>query len=210
VNATTSTVSVAAPGTPANFLATAPTATTVALTWTAPSSGGAVASYTVQYRVTSIGGAWSQIAGLTSTSTTVMGLAAATGYDFQVAAVGAGGTSAFTATVNATTGSASSTVADWNLYPTALALGSGGNIYNLQVASGAAPTSVAIGFSTSSTVPPNPMPAPSDGLANNFNGNYWGSYMHAPPTAGTWYGWAIGYAAGVALFSIVGAPVTVS
>lgn len=210
VNGTTSTASVAAPGTPANLSATAPTASTIALTWSAPSSGGAVASYTVQYRVTSTGGAWTQIAGLTSSSTTMTGLIAATGYDFQVAAVGAGGTSAFTATVNATTASASSTVANWNLYPTTLALGSGGNIYNLQVGSGTAPTSVAIGFSTSPTVPPNPMPALSDGLANNFNGNYWGTYMHAPATAGTWYGWAIGYASGVTLFSIVGAPVTVS
>jgi hypothetical protein len=34
--------------------------------------------------------------------------------------------------------------------------------------------------------------------------------MNAPPTAGTWYGWAIGYASGATVFSIVGAPITVS
>jgi hypothetical protein len=49
-----------------------------------------------------------------------------------------------------------------------------------------------------------------DGWSNHFNGNYWGTYMTAPATPGTYYAWAIGYIAGSVVFTIVGAPVTVT
>jgi hypothetical protein len=112
-NATTT---VAAPGTPTALTAGTMTQTTAPVSWTAPSSGGAVTTYTLQYRVTGAG-SWTQITGLTVTSTTITGLTAGTQYDLQVAAVNAGGTSAFTATTNATT-----VVANPGL-PTALTLG---------------------------------------------------------------------------------------
>src|SRR6185312_14411133 len=206
---TTAAPSVGAPNTPTGLTVGTTTATSVPLSWTAPSGGGAVSTYTVQYRQTSLGGAWTQSSGLGSTSTTIGGLTASTGYDFQVAAVGAGGTSAFTGTSNGTTAAAPSTTANWGTYGTALTHGTGGNIFNLQITGGTTPTTVAIGFSTSQSVAPSPMPAVADGFAGNFNGNFWGTYMNAPATAGTYYGWAIGYASGMPLFTIVGAPITV-
>ena len=96
----------AAPGTPTGLAAGTPTSSVVPLSWTAPGTGGAVSSYTVQYRVTGTG-TWTQVTGITGTSTGVTGLVASTGYDFQVQAVNAGGSSGFTGTVNATTANAS-------------------------------------------------------------------------------------------------------
>jgi len=90
------------PGTPTGLTAGTPTASTVPLSWTAPGSGGAPASYTVQYQVTG-GSGWTQVSGISGTSYSVTGLAASTEYNFQVQAVNAGGSSAFTATSNATT-----------------------------------------------------------------------------------------------------------
>lgn len=96
------TTTIAAPGVPTALSAGTMTQTTAALSWAPPSTGGAVASYTLQYRVTG-SASWTQITGINGSSSTISGLTAATQYDFQVAAVNAGGTSAFTATTNATT-----------------------------------------------------------------------------------------------------------
>ena len=155
--------------------------------------------------------AWTPVTGITTAATALTGLTASTQYDFQVAAMNAGGSSAYTATVNGTTAAAASTTAAWGPYPASIVHGTGGIVYNLSVTSGTAPTTVAIGFSASQTVAPSPMPAVADGLAGNFNGNFWGTYMHAPASAGTVYGWAIGYSSGGAvLFTLVGPPVTVT
>ena len=214
VNGTTAASGIAAPGTPTGLTVGTTTATTVPLSWTAPGSGGAVATYTVQYRVTSVGGAWTQLTGITVTNATVTGLTASTQYDFQVQAANTGGTSAFTATTNGTTAAAASTVAAWNTtsgYPTSIAHGSSGLVYNLYIVSGTTPATVAIGFSTSQSVAPSPMPATADGTAGNFNGNYWGTYMHAPASPGTYYAWGIGYnSGGTVLFTIVGNAITVT
>ena len=211
VTGTTAAPSIAAPGSPSGLTVGTPTATAVPLTWTAPTTGGTVATYSVQYRVTSVGGSWTSVTGIATASTTVTGLTASTQYDFQVAAVNAGGTSAYTATTTGTTAAAPSTTAAWGTYPSSLVHGSVANVYNLQITGGTTPATVAIGFSTSQSVAPSPMPATADGFAGNFNGNYWGTYMHAPATAGTWYGWGIGYGSGGAvLFTIAGAPVTVT
>ena len=43
-------------------------------------SGGAVASYTVQYRVTSLGGGWTQVPSISGTGATITGLTASTQY----------------------------------------------------------------------------------------------------------------------------------
>src|SRR6185312_3600042 len=100
--------------------------------------------------------------------------------------------------------------AAWNTYPTTAAQGSTGVIFNFSITGGIAPTTAAIGFSTSQTVPPNPMPSVADGLSGNFNGNYWGTYAHTPGVTGNiWYGWAMGWnAVGTPLFTIVGPPIT--
>lgn len=82
-----------------------PDAAGVALTWTAPASGGStITDYAVQYRVTGAG-SWTTFAhaASTATSTKVTGLAAATQYDFQVAAVNERGTGAYSATTTTKT-----------------------------------------------------------------------------------------------------------
>lgn len=98
-NATTT---IAPPATPSALTAGTLTQTTAALSWTAPTSGGTVASYTLQYRVTGTS-SWTQSAGISGTTFAISGLTAATQDHFQIAAVNAGGTSAFTTTMNATT-----------------------------------------------------------------------------------------------------------
>ena len=210
VAGTTAAPSLAAPGAPSGLTVGTVTSTTVPLTWTAPGTGGAVASYTVQYRVTSVGGAWTPVTGIAAAATTMTGLTAATQYDFQVAAVNAGGTSAYTATAAGTTAAAPSTTAAWGTYPTSIVHGTSGIVFNLQITSGTTPTIVDIGFSTSQTVAPSPMPATVDGTAGNFNGTYWGTYMHAPASAGTVYAWAVGRNTAGVLFAIAGPPVTVT
>jgi hypothetical protein len=94
---------IAAPGTPTGLTAGSVTQTTAVMSWTAPSSGGTVASYTVQYRITNSGNAWTTVTGLTGTSTTLSPLAAGIEYDVQVAAVNNGGASGFTAITTTTT-----------------------------------------------------------------------------------------------------------
>ena len=84
VAGTTQAAPTQAPGQVTGLTPANPTVSTVDLSWTAPSSGGAVASYTAQYRVTG-GTGWNTAAsGIAGTAYTVTGLSAATGYDFQV------------------------------------------------------------------------------------------------------------------------------
>lgn len=78
------------------------TPSSVALTWQAPASGGAATGYTVNYRVTSVGGAWTSQSAA-GTALTVSGLAAATQYDFEVIANNAAGSRAASAIVTGTT-----------------------------------------------------------------------------------------------------------
>ncbi len=211
--ATTASGSVSAPGTPSGLTAGTPgsgSSGSVPMSWTAPSTGGAVASYLLQYRLTG-GSSWTQVSGITGTSATVSGLAASSGYDFQVAAVNTGGTSSFTATTTASTTASSGTTAAWGVYQSTMSHGVGGNIFNLSISAGTAPATVAIGISSSATVPPSPMPAVADGMASNFNGNMWGTYITAPTALGTYYGWAIGYnGSSAVIFTIVGASITVT
>ena len=64
----------AAPGQVTGLSASNPTASSITLNWSAPSSGGAVNSYTVQYRVTG-NSTWSTFAtGVTNTTVSVTGL----------------------------------------------------------------------------------------------------------------------------------------
>lgn len=79
----------------------AATSTTVPLSWSAPSNGGAaITDYVVQYKLTSEPTTWTTFADGTSTSlaTTVTGLTEGTSYDFRVAAVNAVGQGAYSAT----------------------------------------------------------------------------------------------------------------
>jgi len=89
----------AVPGVPTSLQAVAGDGE-VTLSWSAPSSGGAVATYEVQHRTGS--GSWTEVTGITGTSHTVTGLTNGTSYQFQVRARNASGASAWTASQNAT------------------------------------------------------------------------------------------------------------
>jgi hypothetical protein len=201
------------PGVPTGLIIGTATSSALAVGWTAPSTGVAATGYVVQSRVTGTS-TWTQSGTITGTSTTLSGLTPSTSYDVQVKATNSSGSSAFTGTTTGwtiATSSGGSCTAAWNIYQTALTHGTTGNIYNLVITSGTAPASVAIGISSSATVAPSPMPAVADGPAANFNGNVWGTYVSAPATTGTFYGWAIGRdGSGVIMFTLVGAAVTVT
>ena len=92
----------AAPGLPTGLAAGAATGTTMPLSWTAPASGGAVASYSVRWSPHAAN-AWTTVANISGTSTTITGLTVSTSYDFEVEAVNAGGNSGWTAAINAVT-----------------------------------------------------------------------------------------------------------
>ena len=95
----------ASPGAPGAPLQGSTSGTSIVLSWAAPTSGGAVASYVLQQSLTGLG-SWTAVATPTTAGVTVNGLAAGTGYDFRVAGTNAGGTGAYSGLlVNALTSS---------------------------------------------------------------------------------------------------------
>ncbi len=190
----------AAPGTTTGLTAGTPTANTVPLTWTAPSTGGAVADYIVQYRLSG-SGSWTTFSStITATSTTVTGLSSSTAYDFQVAALNATGSGAYSSLVTATTAATSN-----YLLLSGSTCPSGGNqavsvssvsvVLNVDEASSTAegshsvPTNVQGGYSTSSTTPPTTWFNMSGGYWVSGSKNNWTLYANAPTPAGTYYVW---------------------
>jgi hypothetical protein len=101
------------PNTPVDLSVGSATNASLTASWV-DGGGGTTVSYTLQYRVTGTG-PWTQITGIVGLSQYVFPLLSGTEYDFQVQAVNAAGSSAFTATVNGTT------LAFTPVYPTNLA-----------------------------------------------------------------------------------------
>jgi hypothetical protein len=93
------------PGTVTSLAVGTATTSALPLSWSAPTNGGAVATYTVQYR-THGSAAWTTATStLTTTAMTLSGLAAGTSYDIQVFGVngaGAGNAASVTASTLAT------------------------------------------------------------------------------------------------------------
>jgi hypothetical protein len=195
------TTTVATPGTPSGLVAGLTTNTTQALSWTSPTTGGAPASYSVRYSVHSTN-AWTTISGIIGTSYTVNApLTANTSYDFEVAAVNAGGTSAWTAATTITT---TNYLLSEGFLPGANVSwvhGSSGNGINVNAnveaggGSHTQPNSVQFAYGTSGTL------APTSGWASGLSvynpgagqpgypGYYYGGYVAAPATAGNWRLW---------------------
>jgi hypothetical protein len=200
-NATTT---VAVPGMPTSLTHGAATGTTMPLSWTAPASGGAVASYSVRW---SPAGAntWTQLDNISGTSTTISGLAVSTSYDFQVRATNAGGSSAWTAShTTATTSGGNYSLSNINHNPSdgsTFAINQGGIIAQISddSASGdgnhTVPASVAFYWSNSNTVVPTAN-AQAAGPWSNAGHNMWVQYINAPGTAGNYYLWAVAKDAG--------------
>jgi hypothetical protein len=190
---------VAMPGLPTALALGAAGSSSQTLSWSASSSGGAAASFNIRYSPASASN-WTTLAGITVTTTTVTGLAAATAYDFEVQAVNAAGTSAWTAAVTGTT----AVQGNYLLTPFAPAAGftaaHGTNGIIAQVNDNSAagdgghtvPHAVNVAWATSSTV------MPTTGMQStvpysNVGHNLWVTYANGPTAGGTWASWGIAY-----------------
>lgn len=176
------------PGQVTGVTATGPTTSSITLTWSVPTSGGAVSGYTVQYRVTGTT-TWSTfVTGLSTTSTTVTGLTANTGYDFQVFAVNGSGAGPTSVVVSSSTLAAAGSVISltWNLWPVGPYVHGVGSI-GVNAHINPATAAVQFGFSTSAAVRPSSWTA-----ATYVNTDLWGAYVSTPAAAGTWYAWCCG------------------
>ena len=203
------TTTAAAPNVPTGLAAgtlLAITTSSLAITWSAAAIDGthdAATSYTAQYRVTSVGGSWTQVTGISGTTTTITGLSSATEYDFQVAAVNAAGAGSFSATANGTTYTTTLTLNYISPSgPYAPGYGPGVNVTATPT-----PTNLREAFGSSATV------APTSGWTNasNYSGNLWGGYPDEIATAGNSYLWIEALNSGGAVIGLlVTGPYTVT
>lgn len=109
----TATPQLTAPSTPAGVTAAPGDAGQLVVSWSAGATGGAVASYTVEYSTTpNDAESWTSVTGLTATTTTITGLVNNTEHSVRVTAVNAAGSSAASSITTATpVASLSTTVA---------------------------------------------------------------------------------------------------
>jgi cellulose 1,4-beta-cellobiosidase len=104
-NISTAAPTLAVPGAVTGLAVSTATTTSLPLIWTAPSTGGAVANYTVQYRLTGTGSytVASAVVVASATSYTITGLTAGTAYDVQVFATNASGSGTAATLTNTST-----------------------------------------------------------------------------------------------------------
>jgi hypothetical protein len=188
---------VAPPGAVTGLAAGTVTASSVALSWVAPTGGGAVANYTVQYRISGAGSWTTASATVTGTSYTVTGLTGSTTYELQVLATNAGGSGTPSNTVSATTSAPPNYLLTAGFQPTAGATftqGTGTVPVNVNDNSAGidgshtVPNSVRFALSTSNSVTPATW---TNGSAfSNSGHNYWAAFVPTPATAGAYYYWA--------------------
>jgi hypothetical protein len=164
------------------------TSSNLALTWSAPTSGGAVASYTVQYRLSGTTPWLVAASGVTATACTASGLSPATSYDCEILALNQAGTGPASSVVTGSTAASTNSVTaiTWDLVPSGTYVhGSGVIGVNAHISPSTAP--VQFGFSTSTSVSPATWAA-----ASYVNTDLWGAYVNTPSVAGTWYAWVEG------------------
>jgi hypothetical protein len=179
--------SLALPGQVSGLAAGSITASSVALSWAAPTSGGVSQSYTVQYRVTG-SAQWSTgLTGVASTNGTVSGLMAATSYDFEVFAVNGAGSGQPSSVVSATTAPvASATTIAWGALAPASSYSAGQSGIGVNVTATPTPPGIEFGWSSSPSTAPTAWT-----MASLVSGSLWGQYLNAPAAAGTYYLWAM-------------------
>lgn len=179
--------SVSPPGQPQSLTVSNVQSMGVQLSWSAPSTGGAVSGYTVRYSAAGATGWTDYASNVAGTSLAVSGLTPATSYSFEVIATNAGGSGPPSSAASATTPAAGAVSSiTWNLAPSAqYTAGSGSIGVNVHVSPSTA--AVQFGLSASSTVAPETWTAGS--LVNT---DLWGTYVAVPGSAGTYYMWCEG------------------
>lgn len=163
------------------------TPNSIAVSWAIPASGGAPASYTVQYRVAATTAWINATPNATGTSFVLAGLISSTAYNIQVVATNASGSGPASTILNANTAPATLvTSIIWNFAPSGPYAHASGNIgVNVHVNPSAA--TVQFGFSNSATTPPT-----SWTPGSYVNSDLWAAFVNTPATSGTWYAWAEG------------------
>jgi hypothetical protein len=201
VSASTASPPVSVPGAITGLAAGTVTSSTVPLTWTDPTSGGAATAFTVQYKLDSASTWTTATASLSASATsyTVSSLTASTAYDFQVFATNSAGAGTAASLSNVSTSSAGYTNYTVTIFNNDLPQnttysisGSGGYMNTAVVCT---PTPSAIWFFTSQSS----SAAPATGTTLNTsggaqgavaNGIYYG-YTRVPASPGTWYVYAV-------------------
>lgn len=96
---------ISVPGQVTNLASTSATTNSVALSWSAPASGGTPTNYSVQYRLSGTT-TWTATSPTSSSAATVSGLSPATSYDFAVIASNAAGSAPISNFVTTSTAAA--------------------------------------------------------------------------------------------------------
>ena len=205
----TATTAVGAPGAITGVTLGTATSSTLPITWTLPSTGGAISNVTVQYRTPSGSGGWTTATtslAATATSYTITGLSPATAYDVQVFATNGSGNGTAGTLTNVSTASGGNYQLTTGFQPvltnTTYAHGAaiGGNGVNANDMSTTAdgshtvPSKVFFGWSSSSTVAPTSVTGMTQAAGNFANGGhqFWYTFsFNAPASAGTYYLWAV-------------------
>lgn len=140
--------------------------------WTAPSSGGPAATYSVRYRPPG-GGAWTTVAGISGPTVRLAGLVPATAYEVEVSAVNAGGTGpAATVTLSTIARPTTGYVVDIKAQQSVISDSQGSVHMGIHVTANADdshPASVLIGLTLSGTQPSNP----ADTTGGSYNASGW-------------------------------------
>jgi hypothetical protein len=189
------------PGLPTGLIAGTATISTIPLSWAMPTTGGAVSTYSVRWSPHNAN-AWIIVSNISGMSTPVTGLAANTSYDFEIQAVNAAGSSAWTAPITVAT--AGNYLLTAGTSPTAGSTwpkSTGGIAVNVNDNSVAAdgshsiPITVSFGWSLNNTVAPTSGLTPASGTSQSIPGmighNLWYQWTSSPTSAGAYYFWAI-------------------
>ena len=186
---TAASTTISPPGQVVGLSSSVITTSAITVSWQAPSTGGAVASYIVQYRLTGATSWTNSTSVVGATNYQLTALQAATSYDIVVQAQNTAGTgtasSILTAATSTMAASQSVNSITWNLLPSGTYVHGTGSIgINAQISPVSSP--VQFGFSLSASTPPTSWTA-----AVPYN-NLWAQYVPTPPTAGNWYVWGEG------------------
>jgi hypothetical protein len=205
-SAASASTTIALPGLPTGLTVGTATASTMQLSWTASVSGDAVSTYSVRWSPHNAN-TWTTSSNIGGTSAALTGLTANTSYDFEVQAVNAAGSSAWTAPITAATtgnylltaGSSPTAGSTWPKSTSGIAV----NVNDDSTAvdgSHSIPAAVSFGWSLSNTVAPTSGLTAAAGTSQSIPGmtghNLWYQWISAPSSSGAYYFWAIAKDAG--------------